>query len=126
VFSEAGDVARLEVKAKQGTAWPNCRGISGPRVFLILVDYEHREAGQRPDFFVLTVKGWRKVLERRVAEIKARDPKKRITITDENVSVFDDQIGRSGKPYQGMSIRPSDLSGYRERWDRVVRALAAG
>lgn len=126
VFSEAGHVARLEVKAKQGSDWPNCRGISGPKVFLVFVDYQHREPGQRPDFFVLAVKDWRKVLERRVAEIKARNPKKRIAITDENVSVFEDQIGRSGKAYQGMSIRPSDLSSYRERWDKVARTIAAG
>lgn len=126
VFSEAGEVARLEVKAKEGSDWPNCRGISGPNVFLVFVDYQHREPGQQPDFFVLSVKDWRKVLEKRVAEIRAKNPKKRIKITDENVSVFEDEIGPSGRPYQGMRIRPSDLGSYRERWDKVARAVAAG
>lgn len=124
VFSEAGEVARLEVEAKQGSDWPNCRGISGPNVFLVFVDYQHRELGRYPDFFILSVKDWRKVLEKRVAEIKARNPKKRIGITDENVSVFEDQIGRSGRPYQGMNIRPSDVVSYRERVD--IHSCARG
>ncbi len=60
VFSEAGEVARLEVKAKRGHDWPNCKGIYGPRVFLMFVDYQHREPGWQADFFVVSVKDWRK------------------------------------------------------------------
>ena len=35
VFSESGQLARLEVKGKQGGTWPSCRGVSGRRTFLI-------------------------------------------------------------------------------------------
>lgn len=123
IFSHTGDVARIEVKAKQGASWPNCKGIFGPNVFLVFVDYQHREQNQRPDFFVLSVKDWRKVLERRVAEIRAKNPKKRVEITAENVSVFVDEIGPSGKPYIGMGIRPSDLTNFRERWDKIEKTV---
>jgi hypothetical protein len=126
VFGEAGKLARIEVKAKQGSDWPNCKGISGLNVFLVFVDYQHRELTARPDFFVLSVKDWRQVLERRVAEIKSKNPKKRITITDDNVSVFEDEIGPNGKPYQGMGIRPPDIAEFRERWDKIAKAVGAG
>ena len=123
VFSESGELARIEVKAKQGADWPNCKGVFGRIVFLVFVDYQHREPNQRPDFFVLSVKDWRKVLERRVAEIKAKNPKKRIKITEENIAVFVDQIGPSGKPYEGMGIGPSDLTKFRERWDKIEKTF---
>ena len=118
VFFESGDLARIEVKAKQGREWPNCKGISGANTFIVFVDYEQHKLGQRPDFFVLDAKDWRGVLKRRVAEIQARNPKKRIEIVD-NVSVFVDEIGRDGKPYKGMGIRPADIEEFKERWDKI-------
>ena len=126
VFSEAGEVARIEVKAKQGSEWPNCKGIAGGNVFLVFVDYQRRTPEQRPDFFVLTVKEWRKVLEKRVAEQRARNPKVEITISAENVAVFPGQIGKSGKPYEGMNIRPHDLYPFRECWQTIERVVTNG
>ena len=126
VFFETGDLARIEVKAKQGREWPNCRGIAGANTFIVFVDYEHREPGQRPDFFILNAKDWRRVLEKRVAEIKAKNPKKKITISDDNVSIFEDEIGRDGKPYRGMSIRPSDIANFREQWGKIANGTSAG
>lgn len=38
VVSETGRMYRIEVKAKQGRDWPNCRGISGQDSFLVFVD----------------------------------------------------------------------------------------
>ena len=43
VFSESGDMTRIEVKAKRGSDWPNCKGIFGSNAFLVFVDYKHRE-----------------------------------------------------------------------------------
>ena len=126
VFSDAGEVARLEVKAKQKREWPNCRGISGPNVFLVFVDFEGRASGQPPDFFVLSVKEWRRLVERRVKSLKAKNPKMRLSITDENVCVFEDQIGRSGQTYKGIGVRVPDVSMHRDAWGKVTRALSAG
>lgn len=124
VFSESDDFTRIEVKAKQGGDWPNCKGIFGRNVFLVFVDYQHKETSQRPDFFILSVKDWRKVLEKRVDEIQQKNPKRKIKITDENVSVFPEQIGPNGKPYAGMGIRSSDLIKYRECWDKIEKAIS--
>jgi len=126
VFSQAGLVARVEVKAKLGGEWPNCKGIAGPRVFIVFVDYENRDPADQPDFYVLSVRDWRAVLERRVEEIRAKSPKRRIEITSENVAVFPDQIRAGGRPYEGMSIRPPDIERHRDRWGKVSKAIRAG
>jgi hypothetical protein len=36
---------RIQVKAKQGRVWPNCRGIVGRNIVLVLVDFAGRAAG---------------------------------------------------------------------------------
>jgi hypothetical protein len=119
VLSERGKLARIEVKAKQGTMWPNCKGTSGNGAFLIFVDYYQKSEHEAPDFYVLTAGDWGLVLKKRVKEIRQKDPKKKITITSSNIAAFVDQINRNGKPYQGMSIRPSDVIAYRDKWASV-------
>ncbi len=118
VFFESGQLARIEVKAKQGREWPNCKGISRSDTYLVFVDYEGRDASQRPDFFVLDARDWLRVLKKRVAEIQERNPNKKIRIVG-NVSIFEEEIGRNGKPYQGMGIRAADVERYRDLWEKI-------
>lgn len=44
-------------------------------------------------------------------------------VTGENISVFEDEIGANGKPYEGMDVRPSDITAFRERWDKIAKAV---
>lgn len=39
VFFESGQLARIEVKAKQGREWPNCKGISRSDTYLVFVGW---------------------------------------------------------------------------------------
>lgn len=125
VFSPAGKVAKIEVKSKQGSDWPNCRGISDKDAFLIFVDYQKRPLDRAPDFYILSERDWRRVLERRVADILDRDPKKKIKIMPENYSVFVDHIGANGKPYVGMGIRAAHLARYKDCWAKIEKKLGA-
>ena len=125
VFSEDEKMTRIEVKAKQGREWPNCKGIFGSNIFIVFVDFHKKDLTSRPAFFVLSVADWRRVLKRRIAEIKQRNPKKRISIDSENVAVFESEINRHGKPYRGMGIRPSDVIRYKEHWDKILKAVTA-
>ena len=93
---------------------------------MVFVDYQNRELSERPDFFVLTDKDWRTVLERRVNDYKAKNPEQRITITKENVSIFEDQIDHNNRPYKGIDIRAKDLTKYKESWDKIKQILIAG
>lgn len=122
-FSEGGELTRIEVKAKQGREWPNCRGIYGSNVFLVFVDYQHRSINERPGFFVLDSADWRRVLKHRVAEIQERNPGKRIEIDKQNVATFPDEIQKGGSPYRGMGIRAGDLTAYAEQWTKILAAV---
>lgn len=125
VFSENEELTRIEVKAKQGREWPNCRGIFGANIFIVFVDFHMKSSASRPDFYILSVADWRRVLKRRITEIQERNPEKVISIDSENVAVFEEQINRHGKPYRGMGIRASDLIRYQEKWDKILKAVRA-
>lgn len=49
---------RIQVKAKQGSVWPNCTGVHGDDAILVLVDYSNKRDTERPDFYVLTARDW--------------------------------------------------------------------
>lgn len=122
-FSETGQLVRLEVKGKQGRSWPSCRGISGKRTFLIFVDFAGKAVDARPDFYVLTSSDWRRVIEMRISELRASNPRKLIEVDPDNVPIFVDEIGKSGKPHKGIAVRVNYLVPYREKWDKVLRSL---
>ena len=123
VVAESGGFTQIEVKAKQGRQWPSCKGISGRRRYLVFVDFQGKDAADRPDFFVLSSTDWRKVLERRVR--KARRAGKKVRLTADNVAVFTDQITRGGTPYRGMSISRSEVTDYCEKWSKIMRSIRA-
>ena len=123
VFSADGEMARVEVKAKQTPEWPACKGIFGKRVFLVLVDLAARALDSRPDFYVLSAEDWRAVVENRIAEIRSRSPEKQIVVDQENVVVFVDEKGKSGKPRRGTNIGVHLVRSYREQWSKILTAL---
>ena len=124
-FSETGKLVRLEVKGKQGQSWPSCRGISGKRTFLIFVDFANKTVDARPDFYVLTSSDWLRVIKKRIRELQASNPHKRIKIDADNVPIFVDEIGKSGKPHTGITVRADYLIPYQEKWNKVLRSVGA-
>ena len=122
-FSETGQLIRLEVKGKQGRSWPSCRGISGRRTFLIF--FAGKAVDARPDFYVLTSSDWRRVVKKRISEFRASNPRKRIKVDPDNVPIFVDEIGKSGKPHKGIAVRVDYLIRYQEKWNKVLRSLGA-
>jgi len=123
VMTELNRFARIEVKAKQGSTWPNCKGIFGDDVFLILVDFANRRETERPDFYILTSNDWLRVIKKGIQKIKERNPSKRIEIDSENVPVFLDEVNKYGKPYRGMGIKPNAVQEYKEAWDKIVNKV---
>ena len=63
VETETG-MLRIQVKGKQGKEWPGVKGIYGKDAFLIFVDFEGKSDQERPDFYILTVEDWEKLLEK--------------------------------------------------------------
>jgi len=110
---------RIEVKAKQGRSWPNCRGIYGKDVLLVLVDFYQKSDMERPDFYILTVEDWVELAHK----IIAAHPDKHIVLDDYNVPIWTEQTNARGKPYKGTGIEPEQVEQHRECWNKVHAAL---
>jgi len=121
IFSEDDELLRIEVKGKQGRSWPNCKGIYGSNVVLVLVDFRER-GGERPDFYVLTEKDWVDFVKGGIEEARAKG--KRVELNDRNVPVWLDQVNAQGQPYRGMGIRPEKIQHHKEKWDKIIQAVA--
>lgn len=119
VDGKAGMI-RIEVKAKQGPSWPNCKGIHGQNIALVFVDFKDKE-DERPDFYVLTVQDWWNVVNEACKDKLALDDnaKDKIAIDDENVPVWKNQLLKSGQPYKGMGLSVGQVVAYKECWDKI-------
>ena len=122
IFSEDDELLRIEVKGKQGKDWPNCKGIYGNNVVLVLVDFAKKSELERPDFYVLTVEDWLDFVEGEIAEARAKGH--RVELDGRNVPVWVDQVNAQEKPYKGMGIKPEKIQHYKEKWDKIVQAVA--
>ncbi len=58
---------RVQVKAKQGATWPDCKGIYGSNIFLVLVDYQRLQVTDRPKIFILNPDDWSHLIQQELA-----------------------------------------------------------
>jgi len=116
------EIRKIEVKCKQGNAWPNCKGIYEEDTFLVFVDYARKKQNERPDFYVLTVNDWREVVKKAVSDYKAKHPDRRVEI-ENNCPILLDEINRYGNPYKGHSTSVKDINEHKDAWDKIVKAL---
>lgn len=114
VETERG-MLRIQVKGKQGREWPGCQGICGENIVLVFVDFEDKEESTRPDFYVLTVADWKRLLER---ELRAtgRVERGEVTIDEDNIPTWK---GR----YRGMGVKPEMIKEDEERWEKIKTML---
>lgn len=112
---ENGQMFRLQVKAKQKQAWPGVKGVSGPSIVLVLVDYEKKELVERPDFYVLTPSDWKAFIN-----VQLVKPGK---VKDGKVSLNEDLVPTFKDGWVGMSVRPEQVRKYRERWEKIIKAV---
>ena len=90
---------RIEVKAKQGRDWPNCKGVGPGESFLVFVDFAGKQLNERPDYYVLTPAEWLKLIKNRIREFSGS--RGHIEISNEYVPIWHDQV-KNGRPYRGM------------------------
>jgi hypothetical protein len=101
--SEQG-LLRIQVKGKQGRVWPGVKEVYGNDMVLVLVDFEKKNNNQRPDFYILNSKDFRKFLLNNYAEI---DEKNTITWVYEK------------KLYKGLVIKSNEITNYKEKWNKI-------
>jgi len=122
IYSEYNELLRIEVKGKQGRDWPNCKGIYGNNVILVLVDFTGKSELERPDFYILTEKDWIDFVRKEIE--KSREKGKRVELDDHNVPVWLDEVNAQGQTYKGISVSPKKIMQHREKWDKIVQAVA--
>ena len=114
-------LARIEVKAKQGQAWPACRGISGRNSYLVFVDFFKKHRDERPDFYILSADDWL-VLAKRLIKRYRRTHQGHTIQLKNGVPTFP---GGGGKPWLGIAVRVADIVQYREKWSRFPKVLSS-
>jgi hypothetical protein len=123
VFLESGGMAKIEVKAKQGRDWPNCKGICGTGTFIVFVDFEAKGENERPDFYVLTADDWRIHVEEVARSYKSKYPHRTVEITDTNLLRLPNEVNKYGKAYEGCGVRPSQIARHQGAWSRITGFL---
>jgi hypothetical protein len=117
-FSPSGEI-RITVKAKMGSDWPKCMGVSGNNNFLVLVDFQEKKIGERPDFYIINQQDSLFLAKLRMSEIRKTRPEKRMQIDSSNNLVFMDEICKTGNPYKGITVRTDMVTSFREKWEKI-------
>ena len=118
ILDKDGGLLRIEAKGKQGSQWPNCKGISDHKSILVLVDFAKKSELDRPDFYILTFDDWNSFVE----SIIKKFPDKGIEIDSDNCPVWTKQV-KNGKPYKGSGITVKDVIQFKEKWEKIPQLL---
>lgn len=101
---------RVSVKSKTGAQWPRVSGIWAKGDLLIFVDFKDKSLVERPDFYILNVKQWIKVVNE-IAESKEDGAK-----VDETNTLYWDPWEGNVKGWRGCSISLKHIEKYKEKW----------
>lgn len=109
------DLIRIQVKGKQGREWPSVKGLYGADIALVLVDFKNKKELERPDFYILTIKDWKNLLE---SELKSTGKIKKgwVSIDENNTPIWADG-------YKGMVIKPEMVKDHKEQWNKIKRMV---
>jgi hypothetical protein len=101
---------RLQVKARQGSEWPSVSGLHRPDDLLILVNFTRKELLARPDFYVLTLTDWLRLVSRE----QERRPD--IAVDSQNRVSYPDG-------WRGLNIKLDHVQDCKERWDKITAII---
>ncbi|MBI3988226.1 MAG: hypothetical protein HY347_01275 [candidate division NC10 bacterium] len=105
-------LARVQVKSKQTAEWPQVAGIYRSNEFLVFVDFQGKDEGDRPDFYIASLKDWVALVtaeQHRYPEITV-DAQHRITYSD---------------GWSGLNVKPSMITRCRDRWDKILKKVVS-
>ena len=111
---------RIQVKAKQGATWPNCKGVHGLDIVLVLADFRLKTNTDRPDFYVLNPDDWARLVR---SELAAQISSGEVRLDQQNVPIWVNQLKKNGEPYTGYGIKPSQVAQHQENWDKIIDLL---
>jgi len=115
LVDSGSNLFRVSVKSKQKQSWPSVKGIWQSGDLLVFVDYKDKSIGVRPEFYVLDVSLWKKVIKKKIKELE--DP--RVCIDGENTLYWPGEEGGKNV-WTGCSVSVSDVVEYRENWSVIT------
>jgi hypothetical protein len=128
-------MARIQVKGKTGPDWPRCKGIFRENDLLVFVDFQNKSVDERPDFYILYVADWKKLLKKEIklkfseyfCEYETDEKNKpifkdgnRVTINKELSPIF---MGGNGHRIYGHNITPTMIVEHEGRWDKIKKRV---
>jgi len=112
LIDKDGKYLKIQVKAKQKRAWPGCRGVSGDDI-LVLVDYEKKADGERPDYYILTSEDWTDLL---VSNYQEKIDSGELVIDEDNCPIW-------ANNYKGHSLPAKQVTEHKEKWEKIFNLL---
>ena len=109
------EIARVEVKTKQGREWPGVKGIApedGPR-FLVLVDLQGKRPDERPEFYVISQSEWLPFLEQKLKD----------RLKNKTVRIDDHSVPHNSDGFVGVGIKADEVAQFKNEWDKIVRIV---
>lgn len=98
---------RVQVKAKQYGTWPAVKGIYKKDDFLILVDFKGKNIDERPDFYILSIRNWKNLIN------KEKQKYSEVRIDDKLCVHYSDG-------WKGLNIKLSHVMNYKEKWEKII------
>lgn len=103
---------RVSVKAKQKQSWPRVKGIWQEGDLIVFVDYKGKELSMSPDFYVLDVAAWVKLVKKK----KKKDP--RAQIDKENTLYWPPSEG-ANDGWIGCQVSVAEIAEYKNSWPHL-------
>ena len=94
----------------------------GKHSALVFVDLKDKKTTDRPDFYILNSKDWLAFVKRRKKAYEKSNPGKTVSIVD-NILIYNDQLKKSGKPFEGTSVFVNDVSEYKNKWKKIRKII---
>ena len=110
LVESTGQLFRVSVKAKTGRQWPKVTGISDTGDLLVFVDFQDKELNELPDFYVLNVPAWKKLVQS-IAKNKTDGAK-----IDNKNTLYWEAWENNPKGWRGCAISPSQVLKYKDCW----------
>lgn len=118
IVDQNGEWSRISVKSKQKRGWPSVKGIWEKGDLLVFVDYEGKLLSDSPDFYVVDVVGWKKVVKRVLKRLN--DP--RAKVDRENTIYWPGAEGEK-KTFIGCQITVKDISDFKGAWPNFIEGV---
>jgi hypothetical protein len=126
---------RVQGKAKQNKVWPASKGVYGSDIILVLVDYQHKAATERPDFYILTPADWVQIVIDTLTDKGWRGPDgsgpgdwvRVVTgplsdagkVNDPVVKLSPEYIPTWPDAFIGMSLTAKQVAPFKEAWEKI-------